>query len=388
MTGSRLLLLVVVTALVGGGLYLSRAPGVRAQLFGGAGRATTTSDGLGAAFRGLERSPMSAAAWLHLGEEAQRQGATPLARAAFRAAQEIAPDDGAAHARLGFLLYEEGRDEAALEELRLAREKGADVAMLDFTLAMMRSHVDTRGPFPRFSDDDDPAEDDPAEDQPAEDDPAEDDPVAPRAPPPGERAAAAPDAEEADPPPAIDPPRPPAEDEPAGDEPLEEPDFEDQEPFDPSDDDEVASRDEPERAAPALVEAGAAGACELALERKSAQGIFVVDALVNGVAARLIVDTGASLTVLSRDFLRESGLSLDEDGVISARTAAGAQRFATASVHSVEIGERTASDIRVAICEECGMPGSDGLLGLDVQEPLGMSLFPSRGTVRFADCFE
>jgi hypothetical protein len=58
----------------------------------------------------------------------------------------------------------------------------------------------------------------------------------------------------------------------------------------------------------------------------------------------------------------------------------------TGRVRSLEVGGRLLQGLRVAICDECGMPGSDGLLGLDVQEPLGMSLQPGLSTVRFGDC--
>src|SRR5690606_16797539 len=125
----------------------------------------------------------------------------------------------------------------------------------------------------------------------------------------------------------------------------------DEDPPDPPDDD--PDDDELDEGRGPAIALGPDGACEVAPERRGEQGIFGIDALVNGTPARLIVDTGASLTVLSREFLDETGLDLDEDGVLTARTAGGPQRFATAAVDSVEVGTRVATGIRVAICEAC-----------------------------------
>lgn len=361
MRALRLLLLVVAAAVAVGVAHLARAGALPFELV----RRTSTAapdEGRSAAFAALARSPRDVTQWLRLGDEAQRDGDLTLARAAFRAAQEIAPRDGTAHARLGFLLYEAGQDEAALEELRRARAKGADVAMLDFTLSMMRAHVDLDGPFPRFSEEPRVPEPPPAPAPEPANDEREDD---------GDDRASV---REESPP------------EPAADEPPDELDDDDAH-DDDAHDDEGDTPSAPERSR-VVAAPGPAGACEIALERRGGSGIFIVDALVNGTSARLIVDTGASLTVLSRDFLAETGLRLEEDGYLTARTAAGPQRFGTATVETVEVGARVATDVRVALCDECGMPGSDGLLGLDVQEPLGMSLFPGLGTVRFADCWE
>lgn len=362
MSRARLLLLLLATAAAGATVYASLSGGLFSSL--GLRTVARAEDARTAAFASLSRAPHDAVRWLRLGEEAHREGDLVLARAAFRAAQEIAPDDGEPHARLGFLLYEEGQDEAALEQLRLARAKGADVALLDFTVSMMRAHVDLAGPFPRFSEQTPPPESDDARGatRAAERD----------RPTPEERAPEP--ANEPGPLASAEPPAPQPSDAlaPGADDDLRDDDDDD---------------DEPDEG-PTLAAPSPQGACELFLERRGETGIFVIDALVNGTPARLIVDTGASLTVLSRDFLADSGLRLVEDGVLTARTAGGPQRFATAAVESVEVGERVARDIRVAICDDCGMPGSDGLLGLDVQEPLGMSLFPGRGTVRFADCFD
>lgn len=289
-----------------------------------------------------ERSPLradptfqDARDFLRLAERASEQGRQDLARAAYRAALELSPDDAEARAQLGFLLYEAGRDDEAVAELERAREGGAQVALIDLTLGMMRARVDEEGPFPRFTDVEAPAAKAPAE---------------------PERLAA----------------RDPTPEEDEEPEPEPEPDLEDA----------VEDALEPEE----LPGPPVLGDCEVALERRADSGTFLVDVHVDGAAARLILDTGASLTVLSRDFVDDARLSFAEDGVLMARTAAGPRRFATGRVSSFEVAGRVIEGLRVALCDECGMPGSDGLLGLDVQEPLGMSLQPGQGIVRFGDC--
>jgi clan AA aspartic protease (TIGR02281 family) len=365
--GSRQLLALGLALLVG-------AVGYGAWHLGRLSQATTPES-----WTTLMGAPQESTAWQRFGAAQQERGALDVARAAYRAAIELDPRDGDPHARLGFLLYEAGHDAQALAELHTAQQKGSSIELVEMTLSMMRSHVELDGPFPRFTpggaraappdstaqktappsppaaaaDADDADDEDADDDAVAEPAPAED-------PAPEERASAD---EEVD------------DDEPDGDEEVDD---------DDAHDDEAAEEEEAVDERPVSVDED----CELALERRGRAGTFLVDVEVDGVEARLILDTGASLTVLSRAFLERTGLRLDEDGEMLARTAAGPQRFATAELEGVEVSGRTVSGVRVAICEDCGAPGYDGLLGLDVQGPLGMSLHPARGVARFADCEE
>ncbi len=71
---------------------------------------------------------------------------------------------------------------------------------------------------------------------------------------------------------------------------------------------------------------------------------------------------------------------------IGARTAGGFVRFETAVVASVDVGGRAVENVRVAICDDCTAELASGLLGLDVQRPLGLALDVRRHVVRFGDC--
>lgn len=321
----------------------------------------------------LQRDPLEASSWLGLGELAQQEGALSLARAAYRAATELEEESGEAAARLGYVLFEEGRDQEAIASLTRAKALGADAALLDLTWAMMRVHVEMVGPFPRFS-------------AAGAGNPSATPAELPRAAvaPEGSGPEGAEERERST--------RTGARTEGRGE--TDEEDDEGNE--DEGNDDEEEGGDEQaqgERSASDPDDETATGRgqlaegpCELALTRQGESGIFVVEALVQGHEARLIVDTGASLTVLAQEFLDASGLRLEEEGTLTARTAGGARTFKTATVAALELGGRSVEELRVAICEECGMPGSDGLLGLDVQEPLGLSLFPSLGALRFEGC--
>lgn len=316
-----------------------------------------------------------------LGELAQQEGALPLARAAYRVAAELDEKNGEAAARLGYVLFEEGRDQEAVASIARAKSLGADAALLDLTWAMMRFHVDWVGPFPRFSA---AGSANPAS-APTQTSTSG---TAPHvvgegrsavgihdrgvAPPDGipqdgvfdRRGRGLADGHKAD----------DAESDAEG-EAGTVPGQAGRSVRDEDDEEIVTDRGEVTD-----------GLCEVVLTRQGDSGIFVVDALVQGHEARLIVDTGASLTVLARDFVEAAGLHLEEEGSLTARTAGGARTFRTATVSALEVGGRSVEELRIAICDECGMPGSDGLLGLDVQEPLGISLFPGLGILRFEGC--
>lgn len=328
----------------------------------------------------LQRAPFEASSWMGLGELAQQEGALPLARAAYRAAAELDEDSGEAAARLGYVLFEEGRDQEAVASLANAKALGADAALVDLTWAMMRVHVELAGPFPRFS----PWGAGNPSALPAEH-------QAPATVPPFAAEASAPSTAEPWVSPLGGPSHEGAEERGGATPPEARAENE------AADDAEDTGGDERARAEPSAGDTNDdetakgrgqldTGPCEVSLTRQGDSGIFVVEALVQGHEARLIVDTGASLTVLAQEFLEASGLQLEEEGTLTARTAGGARTFKTATVGELGIGGRSVEELRVAICDECGMPGSDGLLGLDVQEPLGLSLFPSLGILRVEDC--
>ena len=107
---------------------------------------------------------------------------------------------------------------------------------------------------------------------------------------------------------------------------------------------------------------------------------------VGGVPARLIIDTGASITLVTDRFAARAGLDVDPDLVMRAITANGPAEFAMASLPMVSIADRELEGAEVAVCEDCLEGHADGLLGLDLQAAFDMRLDLGAGKVMFGDC--
>lgn len=93
----------------------------------------------------------------------------------------------------------------------------------------------------------------------------------------------------------------------------------------------------------------------------------VVDALLeNNVSARLIVDTGASIVVISKNIADRLGIKSEEIGTkIEVLLANGTKTQATPIIlKSVKVGEAEVKNVKAAITENSQGEGVDGLLGM------------------------
>lgn len=91
---------------------------------------------------------------------------------------------------------------------------------------------------------------------------------------------------------------------------------------------------------------------------------FLVEARINGeTSVRLIVDTGATATVLSPSVARQLGLTVRTEPPVVVRTAGGTVQAGLAEVGEIEVGGRKAGPLRVVIHD--AVPGADGLLGMN-----------------------
>ncbi len=252
---------------------------------------------LESAWARVRRKPRDANAWAALGDAQATIDQLHASEEAYRTALRLRPGDESIHARLGFLLYGWGRDRDALIELERAQVLGAEVEMLDYTLAQIRRQLAARKKPP-------------------------------------ERVAVV--------------------------EPT---------PVEPEDADD-----------------GDSAPCTVEVWRSSRLGTFRIDVQIETLAATLVVDTGASLTAITRELLVEAGVTIDEERTITAITAVGPAQFPTAVVGSITVAGRAVRQLRVAVCEQCAGKDADGLLGLDVQAPLGMELDVRQSVVRFIEC--
>ncbi len=91
---------------------------------------------------------------------------------------------------------------------------------------------------------------------------------------------------------------------------------------------------------------------------------FVVTTRFNGeIPARLVVDTGATSTVISPALARRLGLRVRTDPPVIVRGVTGTAEAGWASVQEIEVGGRRAGPIQVVVHD--AVPGADGLLGMN-----------------------
>jgi len=91
-------------------------------------------------------------------------------------------------------------------------------------------------------------------------------------------------------------------------------------------------------------------------------GHFLVDAEVDGVAVRFVVDTGATRVALSPEDAKRVGLHLrDHHFTESARTAGGIVRAAPVTLRELRIGHLTVRDVEASVNEQ---PIGISLLGM------------------------
>lgn len=101
---------------------------------------------------------------------------------------------------------------------------------------------------------------------------------------------------------------------------------------------------------------------QIPLERRD--GGFVVAARLEGrTQVRLVVDTGASVTLLSPRVAQALALEVQSTPPVLLRTANGTVEAGWARLREIEVGGRRAGPLRVVIHE--ALPGLDGLLGMD-----------------------
>lgn len=96
----------------------------------------------------------------------------------------------------------------------------------------------------------------------------------------------------------------------------------------------------------------------------SPDGHFWAEVTLNGVEARLLIDTGATLTGLSTDTAARAGVRPDAGlAPIFARTANGVVAARPATVRAFRLGDVSATDLRVAISPALG---KTDVLGMNV----------------------
>ncbi len=114
-------------------------------------------------------------------------------------------------------------------------------------------------------------------------------------------------------------------------------------------------------------------------------GSMVVQVLFNNsVDAHLIVDTGATMTVISYDLGIELGLLSGSDvSLNTVNTAGGSVQVSMTKVGLVQVGSAKATNVSVAIHDlPDGISGVSGLLGMSFLRNFEVTLDADRGLLR------
>ncbi len=97
--------------------------------------------------------------------------------------------------------------------------------------------------------------------------------------------------------------------------------------------------------------------------RQSSDGHYYVNVRVNGSDARLLIDTGATLTVLSKLQAERAGIfPSPSDYTASVRTASGIAKAAVVRLATLEIGEARLQNVRALVMDT---PANTSVLGID-----------------------
>ncbi|MBI5015827.1 MAG: retroviral-like aspartic protease family protein [Deltaproteobacteria bacterium] len=123
---------------------------------------------------------------------------------------------------------------------------------------------------------------------------------------------------------------------------------------------------------------------EVPLMRTGHGRALVVEASVNGrFTGRFLLDTGATLCVVSKDTARRAMIKGRAGGSkIHLTTPAGVIEATLAEAYRIEVGSASARDVEVAVVDEDPTPGLDGLLGLSFLNRFSYSVDPEKGVLR------
>lgn len=116
--------------------------------------------------------------------------------------------------------------------------------------------------------------------------------------------------------------------------------------------------------------------------QRNAVGHFEVQAQINGVLARLLIDTGASRTVIARDCIEQLNLSITESEVMAGGVGTSEHAVAYSVIDTLEIQSFHASSFPVGVIDLSHVNQSLKAHGAgSVEGAIGGDLMNSRAAV-------
>ncbi|MCE5262796.1 MAG: retroviral-like aspartic protease family protein [Deltaproteobacteria bacterium] len=111
---------------------------------------------------------------------------------------------------------------------------------------------------------------------------------------------------------------------------------------------------------------------------KGASGIILVQVFLNdSIRARMVLDTGASLVLISDELAgrMDRMTSSSAEGKIRLKTAGGDVEGRSISIDKVELGDAVRENVRAAVShQKAAFDGFDGLLGLSFLEGFNVTI--------------
>jgi clan AA aspartic protease (TIGR02281 family) len=93
----------------------------------------------------------------------------------------------------------------------------------------------------------------------------------------------------------------------------------------------------------------------------------VVDVMINGAMARMIVDTGATIVSVTPEMAARARINPDTTDLIDIKTVGGLMKHAAGYARLIKVGDATAANVPVTIAvnsKDAFGSGIDGLLGM------------------------
>lgn len=130
---------------------------------------------------------------------------------------------------------------------------------------------------------------------------------------------------------------------------------------------------EPDAEAPPPPDDTPSDTCTLPLSGGNGRPLSL-EVAIEGAPVEFLLDTGATLTVITAELADRLSLPLDRDRIIRASTANGIAEMRVALIDEITLGEVSLTDVSVAVCEDCMHGLGEGLFGLDLQEAFEVDL--------------
>jgi aspartyl protease family protein len=105
----------------------------------------------------------------------------------------------------------------------------------------------------------------------------------------------------------------------------------------------------------------------------------LIDVVINGVRARMIIDTGASVVSLTPEMAARARITPDASDLVEVKVVGGLSKQASGYAQTIEVAEATAANVPVLIAvgtKDAFGPGIDGLLGMTFLSRYSITLSP------------